>query len=153
MISKKQLFTSLLSCALGAVITGAAHASEPNYCIAVGGGFGSGGTTFVGRGFAVPGDGNCTSWSGFTKTGSSVVLITSGTGCLSSNGKVLTVSVFSADPSYLGAGQIGADFIQLCPAGVTGCPLGTGTDEGAFGGTAKAETCTSSLLNLPATRE
>jgi len=118
----------------------------------VGGGFGSGGTTFVGRGFAVPAEGNCTSWSGFTKTASSVVLITSGTGCLSSNGKVLTVSVFSADPGYLGGGQIGSDFIQLCPAGVTGCPI-SGSDQGAFGGTAKPETCTSSLENLPATHE
>ena len=73
-----------------------------------------------------------------------------GTGCLSSNGKVLTVSIFSTDPSSLGAGQIGADYIQLCPAGVTGCPLGEGTDQGEFSGVAEPETCTPKLLTLPA---
>ena len=151
MISNRVLTTKLLCGALAALMTGAVHASEPNYCIAVGGGFGSGGTTFIGRGFAVPSVGNCTPWSGFTKTATTVVLTTTGTGCLSSNGKVLTVSVFSTDPSYLGAGQLGSDSITLCPTGVTGCPLGSGEDVGAFGGTAKPETCTTALLTLPAT--
>src|ERR1700689_511791 len=152
MTSNKKLTTNLLSCALGALIAGAACTTESNYCIAVGGGFGHGGTAFVGRGFAVPTEGNCTSWSGFTKTASSVILTTSGTGCLSSNGKVLTVSVSSADPGYLGGGQLGSDYITLCPKGVRGCPL-SGEDVGAFGGTAEPETCTTSLLELPATHD
>jgi hypothetical protein len=146
----KQLTKSVLFCALAAFITDAAHAAEPNYCIAVGGGFGSGGTSFIGRGFAVPADGNCVPWSGFTKTATSVILTTTGTGCLSTNGKVLTISVISTDPSFL---TLGSDYITLCPAGVTGCPLGEGTDQGAFAGTAEPETCTTKLLNLPATHD
>jgi hypothetical protein len=143
----------LLTCALATLIAGATYASESNYCISVGGGFGNGGTTFIGRGFAVPAEGNCIPWAGFTKTASSVILTTTGTGCLSSNGKVLTVSVFSTDPSYFGPGQFRSDQITLCPKGVSGCPLGGGIDQGAFGGTAEPETCTTSLLHLPATHD
>ncbi len=148
-----KLTLGILSCALATLTIGAANASESTYCIAVGGGFGSGGTTFVGLGFTVPSDGNCVPWSGFTKTASSVILLTHGVGCLSSNGKVLSVSVSSADPSYFGAGTQGSDYIQLCPAGVSSCPLGSGSDQGAFSGTAKTETCTSSLLNLPTSHD
>lgn len=121
-----------------------------NYCIAVGGGFGNGGTTFIGTGFAVPAAGSCAPWSGFTKGFSSVILSTSGSGCLSSDGKVLTVSVSSADPSFFGAGQAVSDYIRLCPVGVKSCPIGGGTDLGAFAGAAAPVTCTTSLLQLPA---
>ena len=110
----------------------------------------SGGTTFVGTGFAVPAKGNCAPWSGFTKTASTVILTTSGAGCLSSDGKVLTVSVSSQDPSFFGAGQLQADYIQLCPAGVSSCPIGGGRDSGQFGGPAAPVTCSASLLSLPA---
>ncbi len=153
MINKTKLTTTLLSCTLAALIAAAASASEATYCISVGGGFGTGGTTFIGMGFTVPAAGNCTPWSGFTKTATSVVLTTTGTGCLSSNGKVLTVSAISTDPSYLGAGQLGSDYITLCPAGTKSCPLSSGEDVGAFAGTAKPETCTTSLLNLPSSHQ
>ena len=83
-------------------------AAEP-YCISVNGGFGHGGTTFVARNFSLPGESKCTPWSGYTKTADTVILTTSGTSCLSSDGKALTVSVSSADPSYIGAGQLAAD--------------------------------------------
>jgi hypothetical protein len=63
---------------------------------------------------------------------------------------VLTVSVSSADPSFFGAGQAVFDYIRLCPAGVTGCPIGGGTDFGTFTGAAAPVTCTTSLLQLPA---
>jgi hypothetical protein len=149
MTSNQKLTSTFLSCALAALIAGAAHA-EANYCIAVGGGFGSGGTTFIGKGFAVPAAGNCIPWSGFTKTASTVVLTTNGTGCLSSDGKVLTVSVFSTDPNWFGAGGSGSDYITVCPAGVKSCPIAD-QDQGAFGGSAAVETCTTALLNLPST--
>src|SRR5271170_3695108 len=74
------------------------------YCIAVSGGFGNGGTSFVARNFTQPAVSSCTTWTGYTKTASTVILITSGTACLSSNAQVLTVSVSSADPPFLGAG-------------------------------------------------
>jgi hypothetical protein len=124
-----------------------------NYCIAVSGGFGGGGTSFMGINFALPDGGKCKPWSAFTKTASTVILTTTGTGCLSSDGKVLTVSVSSADPAFLGAGQLGSDYIQLCPAGVTSCSIGAGTDQGAFSGPAAPETCTTKLFHLPAKRD
>jgi hypothetical protein len=52
-------------------------AAEP-YCIAVNGGFGFGGTTFVARNFSQPGEGKCTPWTGYTKTADTVILTTSG---------------------------------------------------------------------------
>ncbi|MGA8490041.1 MAG: hypothetical protein WB711_06435 [Terriglobales bacterium] len=137
----------LLFLVLGLIAPGYSYAA--NYCIAVSGGFGGGGTSFMGINFVLPDDGKCEAWSGFTKTASTVILTTSGTGCLSSDGKVLTVSVFSADPPFLGAGQFGADYIQLCPAGVKSCPIGAGSDQGAFSGPAAPETCTAKLLHLP----
>ena len=117
-------------------------------CIAVDGGFGGGGTSFVAPSFAVPAENSCTPWSGFTKTASSVILATSGSACLSSTGKTLTVSVSSADPSFFGAGTQESDYIQLTRAGASGTFTG-GTDQGEFGGGANQETCTSALLSLP----
>jgi hypothetical protein len=69
--------------------------------------------TFVARNFSLPAASKCTPWSGYTKTASTVILTTSGTSCLSSDSTALTVSVSSADPSYLGAAQLAADYIQL----------------------------------------
>jgi hypothetical protein len=126
-------------------------ATSSPYCIAVNGGFGDGGTTFIGSGFAVPAEGKCSPWSGFTKTANSVVLTTTGAGCLSSDGKALTVSVTSADPSYFSIGQLTADYIQLLRSDTTE-PF-SGEDYGAFAGGAKPETCTSSLVTLPSTHD
>ncbi len=123
------------------------------YCVAVDGGYGKGGTSFVARNFVQPGANSCSVWTGYTKTAGTVVLITSGTACLSSNSEVLTISVTSADPSYFGAGKIVSDYIQLCPEGASKCPIGQGSDVGAFSGTAAAETCTSALQELPATHD
>lgn len=153
MTAKNKLATTLLTGTLAALIAGAAGAAEATYCISVGGGFGGGGTTFIGMGFTVPAEGNCTPWAGFTKTAGTVILTTSGTGCLSSNGKVLTVSVSSADPAYVGAGQLVSDYITMCPAGTKSCPLSSGEDAGYFAGSAKPETCTTSLLNLPSSHD
>ena len=123
------------------------------YCIAVGGGFGSGGTSFVGRNFTQPGAGSCVPWTGYTKTASTVILFSTGTACLSSNSEVLTVSVTSIDPSFLGSGKVAVDYIQLCPEGASKCPIGQGSDNGTFGGTAVTETCSSALQTLPATHD
>jgi hypothetical protein len=127
-------------------------AAEAHYCIAVDGGFGHGGTTFLATGFAVPGEGVCTPWSGFTKTASSVILTTNGTGCLSSDGKVLTVSVMNADPSFFGTGQVRSDFIRLTRSS-TSAKFTSGEDSGAFTGSAEAVTCTSTLEHLPDTHD
>ena len=116
----------------------------------MGGGFGSGGETFIGTGFAVPAAGVCAQWSGFTKAFSSVILSTTGSGCLSSDGKVLTLAVSSQDPSFYGSGVPQQDYMRMCPAGTKSCPIGGGVDTGNFSGTAAPVTCTSSLLSLPA---
>ena len=119
-----------------------------NYCIATNGGFGHGGTTFIGPGFAVPSAGKCTPWTGFTKTATTVIVTTYGTGCLSSDGTALTVAVSSADPNWFGADNIGSDYIQLTRSKPTES-FTTGFDQGAFGGNADVVSCTSSLLHLP----
>ena len=148
-----------LSFAPSGVITFAAGQTFPGgggsggpFCVATAGGFGAGGTTFVGPGFAVPAVGNCTPWSGFTKTASTVILTTSGAACLSSDGKTLTLSVSSADPDFLGAGSIASDYIQLTRTGTTGS-FNSGSDQGEFSGSADQITCTSSLLQLPGTHD
>jgi hypothetical protein len=133
---------------LGALAPLSSYAA--NYCIAVGGGFGSGGETFVGTGFTVPAAGTCSQWSGFTKAFSSVILLTHGSGCLSTDGKVLTFSLSSADPSFYGAGVVVNDYIRTCPAGTKSCPIGGGVDAGNFGGSAAPVNCSSSVLSLPA---
>ena len=123
-------------------------AAEAPYCIAVGGGFGGGGTTFVARNFTLPTEGKCSPWSGYTKTGATVILTTGGTTCLSSDSKALTVSLSSADPSYFGGGgALGVDYIQLSRGDATE-PF-TGQDSGYFTGSAEPVSCTSDLLTLP----
>jgi hypothetical protein len=116
----------------------------------VNGGFGNGGTSFVGKGFSVPAAGLCKAWTGYLKTASSVIANSTGSGCVSNDGKVLTLTILSTDPPFLGAGVIAVDHIRLCPGGASGCPLGGGKDSGTFGGPAAKQTCTTSLLNLPA---
>jgi hypothetical protein len=143
-------FTKSHLCLLLGLIAPVSSFASEHYCIAVGGGFGHGGTTFIGTGFAVPSEGKCTPWSGFTKTESSVILTATGTGCLSSDGKALTVSVSSADPAFLGL-QPGTDYIQLSRGDSK--EAFSGEDTGAFAGSAEPETCSSSLLNLPSTHD
>jgi hypothetical protein len=141
----------VLSLSLTAVHSFAAAAAPAPYCIAVNGGFGGGGTTFVARSFSLPEASKCTPWSGYTKTASTVILTTSGTSCLSSDSKALTVSVSSADPWFLGAGQIAADYIELVRGSATE-PF-TGTDFGYFAGSAEPVSCTSDLLTLPSSHD
>jgi hypothetical protein len=138
---------------LGLIAPSSVFATE-HYCIAVNGGFGNGGTTFIGTGFAVPAEGQCIPWSGFTKTASTVILTTTGTGCLSSNGEALTLSLISASPTFLGTGanNLGTDYIELSRSSSTG-PF-SGQDYGPFfGGNAEPVTCTSSLLHLPSSHD
>lgn len=143
--------TSHLLLAVGLIAPIPSYAA--NLCIRVNGGFGAGGSSFVGKGFAVPGAGACKPWAGYVKTASSVIANSTGAGCLSSDGKVLTLTIISTNPSYLGAGVTATDHIRLCPAGVSGCPIGAGVDIGTFGGSAAKQTCTASLLNLPAVHD
>jgi hypothetical protein len=122
-----------------------------NFCIAANGGFGNGGSSFVGIGFVLPAAGLCVPWSGLTKTASSVIAIATGTGCRSTDGKVLELTVSSTDPAFLGSGVIGSDHIKFCPAGAATCPFGGGTGTGTFSnGSAARQTCTTSLVKLPA---
>jgi len=121
-----------------------------DFCIAANGGFGYGGSTFVGKGFALPAAGACAPWAGFTKTASTVIAISTGTGCRSSDGKVLEFTISSTDPSYLGSGKIASDHIRLCPKGTTSCPIGGGSGVGTFSnGATKEQNCTSTVLSFP----
>ena len=141
----------VLSLSLSAVHSFAAPAPPAPYCIAVNGGFGGGGTTFVARSFSLPEASKCTPWSGYTKTASTVILTTSGTSCLSTDSKALTVSVSSTDPSYFPVGQLTADYIQLSRESAT--DSFSGQDYGAFAGNAEPVSCTSDLLTLPSAHD
>ena len=132
------------------VITFAASQTFPgggSFGIATAAGFGSGGTTFVAPSFTVPAVNKCTTWSGFTKTASTVILTTTGSACLSTSGKTMTLNVSSADPDFVGTNPA-ADYIQLTRASSSGTFTG-GTDQGEFAGGADQLTCTSDLLTLP----
>lgn len=140
-----------LSLALG-LIAAPVSSFAGSFCIAVGGGFGHGGSTFVAPSLTFPAKNGCQPWSGFTKTASTVILATSGDACLSSNGLVMTVSVSSADPLFLGGGKAVWDYIRLTRSSTT-VGFSGGTDVGDFGGNAKQTSCTSSLLTLPSTHD
>ena len=142
----------LLLAGLAAPLQGFATAApEGPYCVAVGGGFGNSGSTFVARNFSMPEANKCSPWTGYTKTSATVILTTSGTSCLSSDSLALTVSVTSADPSYFPLNQLTADYIQLTRTDTTE-PF-TGQDYGAFAGDAEVVSCTSDQLNLPAVHD
>ena len=126
----------------------AATVAEAPYCIAVGGGFGNGGSTFVARNFSMPEANKCSTWTGYTKTASTVILTTSGTACLSSDSTALTVSVSSADPDFIGAGKFAVDYIRMTRTSATE-PF-SGQDAGYFTGSAEPTSCTADLLTLPA---
>jgi hypothetical protein len=139
-------------------VVGSVEAATTSYCIAVNGGFGNGGTTFVARQFQVPAANQCSPWAGYTKTASTVILSTSGSACLSEDGHVLTVGLSSVNPNWTG-GSFAPDYIQICPTGVqcTSADLsvldqplaGNGIDLGFFAGSAEEIACTKSLLTLP----
>ncbi|HXP11012.1 MAG TPA: hypothetical protein VN828_21085 [Acidobacteriaceae bacterium] len=118
------------------------------YCIAVGGGFGNGGSTFVARNFSMPEANKCTPWTGYTKTSATVIFTTNGTACLSGDSTALTVSVSSQDPAFLGTGTLAADYIYMARTSATE-PF-SGSDQGYLMGTAEPTSCTNDLLTLPA---
>ena len=130
-----------------------AASSEAPYCIAVNGGYlgPATGTTFVARNYSQPAEGKCTPWTGYTKTLDGVILTTSGTSCLSSDSKALTVAVSSIDPPTFYIGQYTADYIFLT-RGDPQEPF-SGQDTGAFAGPAEPVSCTSDLLNLPSSHD
>ena len=131
--------------------TFAATPAEAPYCIAVGGGFGNGGSTFVARNFSMPEANKCSPWTGYTKTSATVILTTSGTACLSGDSTALTVSVSSADPDFIGAGKLGVDYIRMTRSSATD-PF-SGEDQGYLAGGAESTSCTNDLLTLPATHD
>jgi hypothetical protein len=128
--------------------TFAAAPAQAPYCIAVGGGFGNGGSTFVARNFSLPEASKCSPWTGYTKTSATVIFITNGTACLSSDSKALTVSVSSQDPAFLGSGSLAADYIFMTRTSATE-PF-SGEDQGYLAGGAEPTSCTADLLTLPA---
>jgi hypothetical protein len=138
--------TSHLLLILGVIAPASAFAST--FCVAVDGGFGGGGTSYIGPAFAMPSANGCKPWAGFTKTGATVIATATGTGCLSSNGKVLTLSIFDTNPDFFGSGVTVQDQIRVCPNSVTNCPI-VGNDQGNFSGSAEQQTCTDALLKLP----
>jgi hypothetical protein len=118
------------------------------FCVAVNGGFGNGGTSYVAPDFALPVSGLCKPWAGFTKDATTVIATASGTGCLSSNGKVLTLAIFNTDPAAFGSHNFVSDYVRICPKSAGTCPI-SGSDDGNYSGTAAEQTCTAALLRVP----
>lgn len=123
-----------------------------NLCIAISGGFGKGGSTFVEPSFSAPSEGKCSLWTGFTKTAIDVIVTTYGTGCLSSDGRALTMALSSVNPGWFGPGEIRSDYITMTRS-ESSKPFTTGNDQGAFSGDAEVVSCSSSLLDLPSSHE
>jgi len=139
---------SLAMLMLGTIAPLCSNAAD--FCIAANGGFGYGGSSFIGKGVTLPAAGACVPWAGFTRAATTVIAISSGAACRSSDGKVLELTITSTDPSYLGSGVIGSDHIRLCPKGTTNCPIGNGNGVGTFSnGSAKQQNCTADILTLP----
>src|SRR5215207_2078925 len=122
-----------------------------DFCVAVNGGFGSGGTTFVGKGFIAPANGRCNSWAGIMRTTTTVVGTSTGAACMSNDGKLLTLTLQTTAPEFLGIGTTATDHIELCPAAATlGCPAHAGqSDRGTFGGPAAQVTCSAAVGTIP----
>ncbi|MFO1417301.1 MAG: hypothetical protein U1E83_01390 [Methylotetracoccus sp.] len=126
-----------------------------DYCIAVNGGFGGGGTTFIAKGLVQPPNGQCFPWNGIVKTATSVQGTSVGTACVSNDGKLFTATIFSTMPEFLGAGNSAVDHIELCPLSATqGCPAHGGqSDRGTFSGPAAKITCTGTLSTIPSSHD
>ena len=141
--------TSFMALALGLITPVGADAA--NFCLAVNGGFGHGGYTYVAPSFTVPAINQCAAWSGFTKTGATTILISNGSACLSNSGRALNLSIFSTDPFFFGTGatNFAWDSILLCLT--SGCPFSSQDTSSSVlgGGNAQQVACTPSLLKLP----
>ena len=130
-----------------------------DFCVAISGGFGSGGTTFVGKEFISPTKGTCKPWAGIVKTASTVVGTSTGSACLSDDGKLLTITLHTTDPPFFGSGTSGTssvtDHIELCPlASTAGCPAASGQfDQGFFSGPAAQVTCTTAVTSIPSSHD
>lgn len=119
-----------------------------DFCVAVNGGFGSGGTTFVGKGFTTPFPGRCKPWAGIMKTATTVVGTSTGAACLSNDRRLLTITLQTTAPEFLSNPPHATDHIELCPV-ANDCPIGTGLDRGTFGGPAAQIACTAALVTIP----
>lgn len=126
-----------------------------DFCVAVNGGFGSGGTTFVGKGFVSPPNGTCKPWAGILRTGSTVAGTSTGAACMSNDAKLLTISLHTTLPEFLGIGVNATDHIELCPSAATlGCPAHNGqSDRGTFSGPAAQIACTAALGTIPSSHD
>ena len=151
------------------VITTPSFSAPENYCIAVNGGWNPdnpGGTTFVGKGIEVPKNGACSPWFGIVRTSITVVGTSHGSICRSNDGKLVTASLTSTLPEWLGLGRNGVsiDHIELCPfLKRTGeCPAKEGeSDRGDLGPQSGESTgspanripCTAEIVNIPSTHD
>lgn len=129
------------------------ESAAQSLCVEVNGGQAQGGGSYVGQGYAMPARGSCKPWSGFMKTGTDVVGYSSGSGCTSSDGQVLTLTLATVNPRFFGTGAVVSDFIRICSNGAGGCPLGVVQgDTSSYFGLASAQrvSCTPAMLELPA---
>jgi hypothetical protein len=141
--------TSFMVLALG--LTTPINAYAAGFCVAVNGGFDHGGYTYIAPDFTLPAKNHCEAWAGFVKTGATVILNSHGSGCVSNNGAVLDLSIFSTDPDFFGAGptSFAWDSIDLCLTSCLFTSQDTSSQSSLGGGIAEEVPCTASLLKLP----
>jgi hypothetical protein len=93
-----------------------------DYCLTA-----SGGGALVGRGFKVPGKGSCNAWIGFANT-MDANPPSSGTGCTSSDGTTLNLTITSSEP--LNGGEVFIDSVTLALPAQTGSDIETDVSSG-----------------------
>ena len=116
--------TSFMALALG--LTTPISADAAGFCVAVNGGFGHGGYTYIAPDFTLPAKNHCEAWAGFAKTGvhrhphTRTVRVAFPTAVA-----VLDLSIFSTDPDFFGVGptQYAWDSNRDVSTGVTSCPF------------------------------
>jgi hypothetical protein len=130
-----------------------------DYCINVNGGWNPnnpGGVTFVAKNFVYPPKGACRSWTGIVRASISVVGTTTGTACLSDDGKRFTAALRTSAVDWAGVDAV-SDTIDLCPTGTCPPKTGGGTiserDLGYFSGgmegPAAHVSCTAAMTSIP----
>jgi hypothetical protein len=122
-------------------------AGAKNYCIS---GFPNGTFVLVGVGFTVPSKGTCKTWTGLT-TQNDLNSPSAGTGCTSSNGTELSLTITTSVPQN--AGHIEIDSITLSlpkqTGGTNSTNIKTGVVTSFSGSGITGGACTSSLT-IPA---
>jgi hypothetical protein len=143
---RTRLLPGILGLAILFVLPAACFGKD--YCLTA-----SAGGALVGRGFKVPGKGSCNAWIGFANT-EDANPPSSGTGCTSSDGTTLNLTITSTAPQN--AGNVFIDSVTLALPAQTGSDIETDVSNGGTssftitGGVCKGIPISAVVSNAPA---